>query len=70
MDAKGVKPLGDANFVTARKRDAFALRPITERRIVDVDFPAHWQVKRLKPTAPPVNCAVGAAFVVNRHVRL
>jgi hypothetical protein len=57
MDAKRVEPFGNTNLVTARKRDAFALRPITERRIVDLDFPAHWQGRRLKPTAPPVNCA-------------
>src|ERR1017187_1379618 len=58
MDAKRVEPLGNTNLVTARKRDAFALRPVTERRIVDLDFPAHWQGKRLKPTASPVNCAI------------
>jgi len=58
IDAKGVEALGNTNLVSAGKIDSFALRPVTERRIVDVDFSAHWQGKTLKPTASPVNCAL------------
>ena len=48
MNAKSIEPLGNANLVGARKRDAFALRPIAERRIVDVDGPAHWASQETK----------------------
>jgi len=37
MDAKGVEPLGDSQFVGYRERNALALAAVTQRRIVDLD---------------------------------
>ena len=41
MHAERIEPLGDADLVRARKRDAFALRAVAQRRVVDGDFPVH-----------------------------
>src|SRR6266566_133223 len=59
MDAEVVEPLGDAQLVLEREGDVLGLRPVAQRRVVDLD-PPHGRVPGAGVSGFPIKASCSA----------